>query len=74
MDPLGCRINWTPGQRVSRRDSVELGVVVSVDQHAVKVKWDRGRTSYYRPDRPANVMLAERAEKWSNVVCPADGA
>jgi hypothetical protein len=73
MDRLGYTIDWKPGQRVSRRDSAELGVVVSVDRRVVKVKWDRGRTSYYHPDMPANLKLAERAEKWSNVDCPADG-
>jgi hypothetical protein len=47
------------GQRVSRKNSDELGLVVQVVRGVVKVKWDRGRTSYYRPDMPANVKLAE---------------
>jgi hypothetical protein len=59
MEPEVDRSNWRPGQRVSRRDSAELGVVVNVDRRVVKVKWERGRTSYYRPDVPANVKIAE---------------
>jgi hypothetical protein len=46
-------------QRVSRKDGCDLGVVVSVDRRVVKVKWEQGRTSYYRPDVRANVKLAE---------------
>lgn len=52
------REDWRPGQRVSRRNSDELGVVTHVERGVVKVKWDRGRTSYYRPGAPANVMFA----------------
>jgi hypothetical protein len=59
MEPEVHRSNWKPGQRVSRRDGAELGVVVNVDRRVVKVKWERGRTSYYRPDVRANVKLAE---------------
>jgi hypothetical protein len=69
MDPLG-RIDWKPGQRVSRRDSAELGVVTSVDDGVVKVKWDRGRTSYYRPGALGNVKLAEESRLSS---CPKAG-
>jgi hypothetical protein len=48
------------GQLVSRRNSDEVGLVVDVDNHGVvKVKWDRGRTSYYRPGLPANVQPAD---------------
>jgi hypothetical protein len=42
------------GQRVSRKDSEEEGTVVEADG-GIKVKWDRGRTSYYRRDQRANV-------------------
>jgi hypothetical protein len=60
MEPEVDRSNWKIGQRVARKDGVELGVVVNVDRRrVVKVKWERGRTSYYRPDVPANVKLAE---------------
>jgi hypothetical protein len=57
------RGNWKVGQGVSRKNSDELGVVVDVDHGVVKVKWHRGRTSYYHPDMPANVKLAENADK-----------
>jgi hypothetical protein len=56
------RGNWQIGQRVSRKNTNELGFVVEVERGVVKVKWDRGRTSYYRPDMPANVKLAESQE------------
>jgi hypothetical protein len=55
------RARWQLGQRVARKDSDELGVIVEVARGVVKV-WDRGRTSYYRPDMPANVRLAEPQE------------
>jgi hypothetical protein len=54
------RDDWKAGQRVSRKNSAELGVVANVERGVVKVKWDRGRTSYYRPGVPANVMLAKK--------------
>ena len=56
---------WRVGQRVSRKDGDELGVVddVDVDGDVFKVKWDRGRTSYFRPDMPANVKLVESQEQ-----------
>jgi hypothetical protein len=57
------RGNWKVGQGVSRKNSDELGVVVDVDHGVVKVKWHRGRTSYCHPDMPANVKLAENADK-----------
>lgn len=47
------------GQRVSRRDSDELGNVVSTTGH-VKVKWDCGATSYFRWGKHANVRLKEQ--------------
>jgi hypothetical protein len=55
------RANWRVGQRVSRTDSQELGVVIEA-RRTIKVKWDSGRTSYYRPDAPANVRLKELTE------------
>jgi hypothetical protein len=46
------------GQRVARKEG-ELGTVVEIDQGGVvKVKWDRGRTSYYH-GVPANVRLVD---------------
>jgi hypothetical protein len=57
MEPVVDRANWKVGQRVARKDSDELGVIVDVDHGVVKVKWDRG--CYYRPDARGNVKLAE---------------
>jgi hypothetical protein len=52
---------WQIGQRVARRDSDELGTIVHADGE-IKVKWDRGRTSYYRRGVPANVQLTDDQE------------
>jgi hypothetical protein len=49
---------WRVGQRVSRKDSNELGTIVEVDRE-VKVRWDGGRTSYFRRDVSSNVRLAD---------------
>jgi hypothetical protein len=46
------------GQRVVTKDMAESGTVVEADQRAIKVKWDRGRTSYYRRGRDGNVRHA----------------
>jgi hypothetical protein len=51
--------SWQIGRRVARKDGEELGAVVEVGQlGTIKVRWDRGSTSYYRLDRPGNVKLA----------------
>jgi hypothetical protein len=51
---------WRVGQRVTRKNRDELSTVAKVNQGGtVKVKWDNGRTSYYRPDAQGNVKLAE---------------
>lgn len=47
---------WRAGERVSRKNSDDLGFIVEVAE-LIKVKWDSGRTSYYRRDRSANVRL-----------------
>jgi hypothetical protein len=39
-----------------------LGTIVDVEHGVVKVKWDRGKTSYYHPGFPANVKLANPDE------------
>jgi hypothetical protein len=51
-------VGWRTGQRVSREDSNELGTIVEADGD-IKVKWDSGRTSYFRRDAPSNVKLEE---------------
>jgi hypothetical protein len=63
MKPSNQRLIVIGGRRVARINGNELGVVVEMVRRVVKVKWDRGKTSYYRPDMPANVKLAESAAK-----------
>ncbi len=51
--------SWRPGRRVSRVDKLEHeegGTIVAANGD-IKVKWDNGRTSYYRRNVPANVKL-----------------
>jgi len=49
---------------VSREDNPErLGTVVEKGKSGIKVKWDNGRTSYYRADARRNVPLKERPER-----------
>ena len=50
------RATWPIGQRVSRKDTKELGTVVQTDG-SIRVRWDGGRTSYFRHGRAANVKL-----------------
>jgi hypothetical protein len=60
MEPEVDRSGWQIGQRVARKDSNELVVIADIDgAGVVKVKWDRGKTSYYRPSELGNVKLAE---------------
>ena len=56
MDPTENRHTWRVGQRVSRKNSNELGTIMETDG-AIKVKWDNGQTSYYRHGQEANVEL-----------------
>jgi hypothetical protein len=46
------------GQRVSRKNTDELGTVTEANGR-VKVKWDSGRTSYFRRLKSANVRLLQ---------------
>jgi hypothetical protein len=48
------------GQRVSRKTTDELGTIVEADGE-IKVKWDSGRTSYFRRGQAANVRSTEKA-------------
>jgi hypothetical protein len=50
------RASWPVGQRVARKNSKELGTVVEHDGQ-IKVKWDDGKTSYYRHGQHANVEI-----------------
>jgi hypothetical protein len=48
---------WRVGQRICRKeDRGEHGTVISTGVDKIKVKWDRGRTSYFQRDKPGNVM------------------
>ena len=49
-------------QRVCRKTTDELGTVVEADGE-IKVKWDSGRTSYFRRGQVANVRLKKQAKR-----------
>src|SRR5438309_484996 len=53
---LANRATWHVGQRVSRKNTQELGTVVE-NNGSIKVNWDAGRTSYFRHSEAANVKL-----------------
>jgi hypothetical protein len=57
------RICWHVGQRVARKNSDELGYVVDVGRDTIKVNWDRGSTSYYRPEAHAKIKLVEQLSR-----------
>jgi hypothetical protein len=52
------RINWRVGVRVTRDGGEDSGTIVEANGE-IKVKWDSGRTSYYRRKVPANIRLAD---------------
>jgi hypothetical protein len=47
---------WRVGTRVSRKREKHEGTIVELTGH-MKVKWDNGQTSYYRPGSLSNVTL-----------------
>ena len=53
------RTTWRIGQRVSRKDTEELGTVTKING-SIKVKWDGGRTSYFRHGELANIQFPLR--------------
>jgi hypothetical protein len=55
-NPATGRATWAIGQRVSRKDTKELGTVIENDG-SIKVKWDAGRTSYFKHGEAANIKL-----------------
>jgi hypothetical protein len=57
------RAHWRAGQRVSRRDDRESGTIVEISHAAIKVKWDDGRTSYYRSNTPGDVKLKKSSSR-----------
>jgi hypothetical protein len=56
------RATWHVGQRVVRKNTQELGTVVE-HNGSIKVKWDAGRTSYFRHSETANVKLKAASAK-----------
>jgi hypothetical protein len=56
-----ARTTWPVGLRISRKTTHELGTVVDHDG-GIKVKWDDGKTSYYRHGKAANIELIEVKE------------
>jgi hypothetical protein len=56
--PIRNRAAWTVGQRVSRKDTDELGTVTKING-SIKVKWDGGRTSYFQHGKPGNIRLKQ---------------
>ena len=56
------RARWPVGQRVSRKDTQELGTVIG-NNGSIKVKWDAGRTSYFRHGEAANIRLKVAASQ-----------
>jgi hypothetical protein len=52
--------SWRTGRRVSQviDDTQEVGTILAANGE-IKVKWDSGRTSYYRRSVPANLRLQD---------------
>ena len=50
---------WRISQRVWRKVNRERGTVDEVTEHAIKIKWDSGATSYYRRDDVGSVLLKQ---------------
>lgn len=54
---IPCRpLGWTVGKRVLRPNRTDSGTIVEVAGQ-IKVKWDRGRTSYFDAGCEGNVEL-----------------
>lgn len=48
--------NWKVGKRVVRPDGSDHGVIVEVTDQ-IKVRWDAGRTNYFKFHETGNVQL-----------------
>lgn len=48
------RTTWEVGQRVSRKSTGELGMVVEIND-LIKVKWDGGSVSFFDYSTPGDV-------------------
>lgn len=53
------------GQRVVRKRGIENGTVVEATDTQIKVKWDRGATSYFRRGREGDVLHAPPGEEYA---------
>jgi hypothetical protein len=58
---IANRSTWQVGQRVSRKNTAEFGTVVKING-SIKVKWDGGRTSYFRHGDPGNIQLNQPSQ------------
>ena len=47
---------WPADPRVCRRDTREFGTVIEIGVQ-IKVRWDGGKTSYFRCGQESNVQL-----------------
>lgn len=64
MPPRPPTSNYCPtllrkGQRVTRLDSDEKGTIAEASTSEVKIRWDGGGTSYFRPGARSNMKLVE---------------
>jgi hypothetical protein len=55
--PPSARDTWRVGQRVQRKNTDAFGTVTEIGGGRIQVKWDDGKTSYYRHGQEANVEL-----------------
>lgn len=53
------KFGWQAGQRLLHKDAGEMGTIVEVGRQ-IKVRWDKGRTSYYPRNLPAYVQPTEQ--------------
>jgi hypothetical protein len=50
-----ARRNWfKEGQRVARKDTGEVGTIVEAGRNQIKVKWEGGKTSYFKRGQVGN--------------------
>jgi hypothetical protein len=55
---------WRVGRRVCRKeDETRVGTITNVDIHAIKVRWDSGRTSDYTRHKQKSIPLSEHTDK-----------
>jgi hypothetical protein len=57
------RSGWPVGTRVKRKNTDQRGTVVEQDGGSTKVKWDGGKTSYYRHGELGDVQREKPPKK-----------